>query len=403
MSQNDFLPFAPTDTGSNLLSESAYLAASDRVNGNQPGVASSQLVNKALRQSSFIIAQFAQWISNKLAQDVLDDANNAEFLAQLYSAFAPNDSMAVENLGFTGTVGSNALTIALKTQDGGDPTATDVTYIGFNQSVSVVGNFVRRSVTAPLSITVPSGATLGVTINNQPTYLYLYALDNAGTVELGIINGFLDEGSVITSTALTTASDSAGVLYSASARSQISVRCIGRMLITPGSPGTWSVAPTEISVIPFKKFGSRVLYPNCSGHTIPLGGIGVTTDSGTFVGSNAGVGFDNVTNQSFSINCSGAGAVMLLVQSAGNNGSNTGLVTKSNTVSSWAQWTRNSTHIYNQTIPQPSSGIPVGSFGTFIDLAPPAGVNTYTFAMSATGSGQITILDMQVVAYEIFP
>lgn len=87
MSNNNFLPFAPTDTGTNLLSQADYSVATQRIDGNQPGVASSKLVNKALRQSSYIASQYAQFLSNQLTADVLDDATPAELLAQINAVF----------------------------------------------------------------------------------------------------------------------------------------------------------------------------------------------------------------------------------------------------------------------------------------------------------------------------
>jgi len=48
MATNNFLPFSPTDTGTNLLTQVEYAAATDRTIGNQPGVASSKLNNKAI-------------------------------------------------------------------------------------------------------------------------------------------------------------------------------------------------------------------------------------------------------------------------------------------------------------------------------------------------------------------
>lgn len=247
---NDFLPFCPTDTGTNLESQANYLIDSSRTDGNQPGIASSKLNNKALRQGTFVASQLAQWVANKLNQNVLDDGVPADLLAQFYSAFSPNDSFAVENLAFTTSVGSSALTIALKTQAGTDPSAIDVAYVGTRNATITTGNFNKRSITAALSLTVPSGATLGMS-SGVSGHLYLYALDNAGAIELGIINGLLDEGSVQTSTAITSGSSSLNVLYSGSARSNVAVRLIGRILISEVTAGTWASNATELSVMPF--------------------------------------------------------------------------------------------------------------------------------------------------------
>lgn len=90
---NDFLPFCPTDTGTNLLSESDYTAAADRTSGNKPGIASAKLNNKALRQANAITSQLAQLTADVTGTDVLDDALAAKLLAQFHSTFdryAPN-------------------------------------------------------------------------------------------------------------------------------------------------------------------------------------------------------------------------------------------------------------------------------------------------------------------------
>jgi hypothetical protein len=84
---NDILPFCPTDTGTNLLSQGDYAVAPDLAIGNQPGVASSKLVNKVLRQSSFIASQLAQMLANQLGLNVNDDANAPKLLGQMNAAF----------------------------------------------------------------------------------------------------------------------------------------------------------------------------------------------------------------------------------------------------------------------------------------------------------------------------
>lgn len=103
MPANDFLPFCPTDTGTNLLDQSTYLAATDRVDGNQPGVASSKLVNKAIRQPAYVVSQFAQFLSNNLNNDVLDNATPAQLLSQINATLMPIAPRITSLLSGTGT------------------------------------------------------------------------------------------------------------------------------------------------------------------------------------------------------------------------------------------------------------------------------------------------------------
>lgn len=83
MATNEILQFAETDTGTNLLTQAEYLADSQRPIGNQPGVARSKLVNKALRQASLISAGLAEYIADNQANnisDALTPQNIADYL-----------------------------------------------------------------------------------------------------------------------------------------------------------------------------------------------------------------------------------------------------------------------------------------------------------------------------------
>lgn len=84
MPTNDFLPFAANDTGTNLLTQAEYVADTQRPIGNQPGVARSKLVNKVLRQSSFVTSAIAQAIMNISNEDILDDGD-VDNLADIFT------------------------------------------------------------------------------------------------------------------------------------------------------------------------------------------------------------------------------------------------------------------------------------------------------------------------------
>ena len=72
MATNEILRFAETDTGTNLLTQVEYAADSQRPIGNQPGVARSKLVNKALRQSSLLAAGLAEFLADNQSNDITD-------------------------------------------------------------------------------------------------------------------------------------------------------------------------------------------------------------------------------------------------------------------------------------------------------------------------------------------
>ncbi len=166
---------------------------------------------------------------------------------------AKTSSYELFNLGLATSVAANALTIALKQADGStDPTTgAGSVDIGFRSATSANGNYNERSVTSALSLVISSGSTLG-TLNGVAAYLWVYALDNAGTVELAVSQTKYDEGSIVSTTAEggAGAADSATAIYSTTARSNVPIRLIARLLSTQTTAGTWATAPTEVSLSP---------------------------------------------------------------------------------------------------------------------------------------------------------
>ena len=74
---NEILPFAAEAQESlgEVLSLSAYQADTQRLRGNQPGIARLELVNTVLRQVSHVSAGTAQFIANRYASGVKDDGD----------------------------------------------------------------------------------------------------------------------------------------------------------------------------------------------------------------------------------------------------------------------------------------------------------------------------------------
>lgn len=85
MATNDFKPFA-TGVGANVISQSDWQSLPALQTGFQSGKASSAQVNKAIRQSSFIASAVAQFISDSLNKDVLDDGNSQALVLALKQA-----------------------------------------------------------------------------------------------------------------------------------------------------------------------------------------------------------------------------------------------------------------------------------------------------------------------------
>lgn len=150
----------------------------------------------------------------------------------------------------TASVADNALTITL------NPTTLD-----FRDATLGSGTVNTRTVSAPISVVVSSGSTLG-TASGVLSHLAVLAIDNAGTVELAVVNMVgginLDETGVINTTAEGGAggANSATVVYSTTARTNVPYRVVGFIEFTQATAGTWATAPSRVqgaggqSVIP---------------------------------------------------------------------------------------------------------------------------------------------------------
>jgi hypothetical protein len=190
-------------------------------------------------------------------------------------AFLSTNSLDILNAGLAASVGSSALTVSLKGADGNDPSATNPVYITFRNATLTTGTPVTRAVTGALSVVVSSGSTLGHASGSVTQYVYVYAIDNAGTVELAVSGQKIsDEGGVISTTAEggAGAADSGTVLYSTTARSNVACRLIGRLTSTQATAGTWATAISEITGLPFEN-----KLPRCEIHLSNGNGFGATS------------------------------------------------------------------------------------------------------------------------------
>ena len=137
----------------------------------------------------------------------------------------------------TATVASNALTVGVSQ-----------TALAF-RNTTVGGAPATVNSNGALSLTVPSGATLG-TVNGIAARLVLLALNNAGTMALGIVNltggGNLDETNLVSTIAISSGATANNVIYSASALTNVAYRVLGFIDITEATAGTWATAPTVV-------------------------------------------------------------------------------------------------------------------------------------------------------------
>lgn len=156
------------------------------------------------------------------------------------------------NLGLSVSVAASALTIAIKQADGStNPTVgSGVVSIGFRSSTLSSGGYVVREISSATSLVVSQGSSLGMD-DATPTYLWVYALDNAGSVEIGVSRILYDVTGKVSTTAEGGAggADSEIPIYSTSTLSNVPARVIGRILISEPTSAQWTVGPTEVCVL----------------------------------------------------------------------------------------------------------------------------------------------------------
>lgn len=179
---------------------------------------------------------------------------------------------SISNYGITCSVGSNALTIALKDAGGSDASATSPIDFIFRNATSATGTPSLVSATAAASLTISSGSTLGHA-SGADHYIYVYAINNAGTVELAASTAWFDDGSIISTTAegAAGAADSNRVIYSGTARSNVACRKIARLKSNQVTAGTWALVPSEISLLPFDRIRTYAQYTTTAGTAFTSG------------------------------------------------------------------------------------------------------------------------------------
>ena len=140
----------------------------------------------------------------------------------------------------TASVATSALTVTLS------PTTLD-----FRSATLTSGTVVSRVISSPISVVVSSGSTLG-TVSAVQSRIVVLALDNAGTVELAVVN--ISGGNDLTETGLISttaeggagAADSASTVYSTTARTNLAYRVVGYIESTQATAGTWATTPSTI-------------------------------------------------------------------------------------------------------------------------------------------------------------
>lgn len=176
------------------------------------------------------------------------EGQNAKIITSGEIISSVSQSNLKENVGLTASVAASALTIELKQSDGSsDATVRNPARIGFRGTTEADGDFNVQEITAALSLVISSGSTLGHA-SGAEEFIYIYALDNSGTVELAASTSFFADGTLQTTVAEggAGAADDAAVLYSTTLRSNVPITLLARMKSIQATAGTWATDPSEI-------------------------------------------------------------------------------------------------------------------------------------------------------------
>lgn len=164
--------------------------------------------------------------------------------------------MALHNGRITASVGSNALTIAIKTLAGNDPSSSDPVRVIFQDETQATGAPDVFSITAASSLVISSGSTLGFS-SGTAGRVWVVLFNDGGTLRLGAINALsgtniisLDNYQLASSTAEggAGAADSAQVFYTGTAVTSKPYRIVASLTWNSGltTAGTWDAAPSVI-------------------------------------------------------------------------------------------------------------------------------------------------------------
>ena len=183
MPTNEFKPFSIAG-GANVISQADYEALSALSTGFSSGVAKSNEINKVLRQSTFIAAAIAQFVSDKANVNVMDDGSLSGFITKLVNALnkvsQPLDgtlsALATLTTGdnklpyFTGTDTASQTDLTSVGRDliGKGSVSEILKYLGLNDTVDKAKGAVQKTGDEMSGkLTLPQTSSFGVNVNNN--------------------------------------------------------------------------------------------------------------------------------------------------------------------------------------------------------------------------------------------
>src|SRR6266446_873143 len=226
--------------------------------GYQPPVGSGNVAGPGSSTAGHV-ATFADTTGKVLADGGAPVGAANTITPATFTAAAVAFGVGMLNGTLVASVAGNALTIGVKTLAGNNPSSSDPVFFLFRDAGA---GYAVIEQTAAVSITVPSGATLG-TVNGQANRIWVGVFNNGGTAVLGVYNSLSgtnilcwDETTPANGTGITGSSTSPQVWYAASTLSSVVFRILGYVESTQATAGTWATSPSKVQL-----FGPGVKRP----------------------------------------------------------------------------------------------------------------------------------------------
>ena len=160
------------------------------------------------------------------------------------------------NMGLSASAVGGALTLNVTTASGAAPTTSAPVLVPFRSTTSTLGTVTWGTISSALSITIPSGASLGTT-NGVPFRIWEFIDHNGGTPAIGVATCSSPttifacaswESTLKTSITINGSATAAGTLYATAGVNLDAVRIVGYCDFSSGltTAGTWASSCTTL-------------------------------------------------------------------------------------------------------------------------------------------------------------
>lgn len=172
-----------------------------------------------------------------------------------------NDAIRIKvanNLSLTAAASANALTVTIKDTAGANLSANDVARFTFRNTSLTAGTWSQASRTSNLTLTVPQNATLGLLTGSIPQYVWVYALNDAGTLDVCVSGvSVFSDANLNSSSQISSGATSGSTLYCSLSHSGAKpTRILGNILVTNASNLNWTtVTQVNLDSMPSAQVG----------------------------------------------------------------------------------------------------------------------------------------------------